>query len=151
MEEALEGEITDRPLKTLIYHSDESWRLAEGFRAGQLLKAWSAGGFLWTVSQVNGPSPARPERSIRGQPTCLAEAVRRGGGQLLRATRVGSYWQVDWASQQGRYCSQLDAQLNVINAGLCLNGQDRIQDLTSLVSLVLREEQDGGNFGRGGW
>lgn len=131
-------------------------RLAEGQRPGDWLRAWWDGATAWAVAPASGPSQPRPNRerareiaspaARRPAPAAsspqvastrdIEAAVRRGGGQMLRATPTPAGFNVDWERSGIRYSSQVDRHLNILRAGFCLSGQDRIQDLTTLVSLV---------------
>lgn len=108
-------------------------RLAEAYEVGDWVKAWWDGGQGWVVGPTAGPTPPR---GVRGE-ALVARAVERGGGQLLQATANQQGWRVTWRRGSETHTSQVDHRLNVISAGFCLSGQDRIQDLTSLVSLIV--------------
>jgi hypothetical protein len=144
--EALESDICDRPLQTRTFTDQADWRLAATFPKGSHVRAWSGAGLWWAVSLQLGPSPSRRER----RPD-LETAVTRGGGTYLSHHDRSGVFEVHWSSLSRSFRSLVDGRLNVITAGLCLSGQDRIQDLTSLVSLVVREENEGGDFGNRPW
>lgn len=121
--------------------------LGENLREGDWLKAWWDGSRGWAVAPCAGPS--LPRRA----PLCadLRRAVERGGGELLAATPTQQGWSVTWKRGHRTHVSQVDARLNVLVAGFCLSGQDRKQDLTSLISLLEgRESQDAYPDLRGG-
>lgn len=101
-------------------------------------------------------SPVQPGRNSRAATVREVEAaVRRGGGQLVAAVPTPEGFRVDWARSGVNYSSLVDPQLNVLRAGFCLSGQDRIQDLTTLVSLVEGRESHHADprvwRGHGGW
>ncbi|MBX3171652.1 MAG: hypothetical protein KF760_29855 [Candidatus Eremiobacteraeota bacterium] len=128
-------ELLDLPLRTL-QKGRQPLMLAESFRDGDWLKAWWDGTRGWTVGPCAGPSA--PTRVYPGRD--LRRAVERGGGELLSATPTQQGWSVTWRRGRETHTSQIDGQLNVLSAGFCLSGQDRIQDLTSLVSLIGERE-----------
>lgn len=68
----------------------------------------------------------------------LRDALEFGGGSLREFSDRGDYWLVEWTSRNGeRHTSAIEkSDLTVINAGICLDGEDRKFDLQSLVGVV---------------
>lgn len=111
--------------------------LADSIPRLNWVEAWWDGHLAWAIAPATGPTPAR---SIHSPPSSIPErilqAVKRGGGSLEAAEPIAEGWRVHWTRSGVHYQSKVDDALNVLEAGFCLSGQDRIQDLTSLVSLV---------------
>lgn len=128
-------ELLGLPLRTL-QKGRQPILLADNLRDGEWLKAWWDGSRGWAVGPCAGPSVA-PKKVASAD---LRRAVERGGGQLVSATPTQQGWSVTWRRGGTIRTSQVDVNLNVLAAGFCLSGQDRIQDLTSLVSLVYGKE-----------
>ncbi|MFN8612248.1 MAG: hypothetical protein U0931_32180 [Vulcanimicrobiota bacterium] len=134
------------PLKTLQV-GRHSLRLAEGYDPDDWVKAWWDGGRGWVVGPAVGPTPPR---GARGE-LVVRRAVERAGGELLQASANQQGWKVTWRRAGQTHTSQVDHRLNILSAGFCLSGQDRIQDLTSLVSLIHERNQvDEDAYLRGG-
>ncbi len=67
----------------------------------------------------------------------ILEALRIGGGELQELTQTQNGYRVKWKTTQGEtVVSVIDPRLNLISAGICLKGEEKKQDFTSLVSLV---------------
>ena len=67
----------------------------------------------------------------------VEKALHTGMGTLIECTEQNNQFNIRWRSGDGRSLSTMvDKNLSVISAGLCLSGGDRLQDLTSLASLV---------------
>ena len=128
-------ELLSLPLRTL-QKGRQPILLADKLREGEWLKAWWDGAHGWAVGPCAGPSVA----SKKVFAPDLRRAVERGGGQLISATACQQGWNVTWKRGGVTHTSLVDAHLNVLTAGFCLSGQDRFQDLTSLVSLLHGEE-----------
>lgn len=124
-------ELLGLPLRTL-QKGRQPILLADNLRDGEWLKAWWDGSRGWAVSPCAGPSKSQ-RRSVSQE---LRRAVERGGGELVSAAATQQGWTVTWRRGGDIHTSQVDANYNVLSAGFCLSGQDRIQDLTSLVSLI---------------
>jgi len=83
----------------------------------------------------------RPERvrdsRIEAQ---LRLALTRGGGELLGWSRLSpALLEVRWRAAAQQVRSEVDAELQIQSAGVCLSGQDRAFDLTALCSALRRE------------
>ena len=73
-------------------------------------------------------------------------ALQSTGARLLSCIPRRDLVEITWRSPNGRrqYNSVLNIRnLNVLNAGICLQGEDQIFDLTSLVSVVTEGENKG--------
>ncbi|MDQ7824525.1 MAG: hypothetical protein RDV48_17110 [Candidatus Eremiobacteraeota bacterium] len=66
----------------------------------------------------------------------IEEALRLGEGHLVECTEVDAGYRVIWTRNGVGYSTILDRNLSVLSAGFCLAGGDRLQDITSLSSLV---------------
>lgn len=80
----------------------------------------------------------------------IEQALRMGNAHLLECAEVENGYRVTWRRESHTLTSLVDRNLSVISAGTCLSGQDRIQDLTSLSSLIslkppYRGEDEGHN------
>ncbi len=144
--EAEFSELLSLPLRTL-QKGRVPILLGDNLREGDWLKAWWDGARGWAVGPCAGPS--RPRQGMACQE--LRRAVERGGGQLVEAAPTQQGWSVTWKRGNRTHVSQVDARLNVLTAGFCLSGQDRIQDLTSLISLLEGEESRYANLDMRGW
>jgi hypothetical protein len=77
------------------------------------------------------------EKSYLNSEKNILEALKTGGGELQELTRVEHGYRVKWGTSQGEsFVSVVDPGLNLISAGICLRGEEKKQDFTSLVSLV---------------
>jgi hypothetical protein len=131
LREASYPDLLSLPLKTLQV-GRKPLRLAEAYDQDDWVKAWWDGVRGWVVGPAVGPTPARGPRGELN----VRRAVERAGGELLEAQANQQGWRVTWRRAGETHTSQVDPRLNVLSAGFCLSGQDRIQDLTSLVSLI---------------
>ena len=134
LREAEYCELQELPMRTLQV-GRHSLKLASHLLEGEWIKAWWDGSRGWVIGPCAGPTPSRS----RALPN-IQEAVERGGGQFLGAVATQHGWSVSWRRKDVSYISQVDQKLNLLTAGFCLSGQDRMQDLTSLVSLVHGKE-----------
>lgn len=68
----------------------------------------------------------------------LENALRLGGGKLHSHADRGDFWLVEWTDREGRdHTSAISKEdLTVVSAGICLSGQDRSFDLSSLVGVM---------------
>jgi hypothetical protein len=68
----------------------------------------------------------------------LENALRMGGGRMQSHTDRGDFWLVEWTDRDGRdHTSAIGKEdLTVISSGICLSGQDRHFDLSSLVGVM---------------
>lgn len=139
-------EVTDRPLKLVQKSPKACLALAEDFLEGDWLRCWCANGVAWVVEAASGPTP--PRRAAAPVERTWSDRIGRGGGRLLRVEPQGTLFALNWRAVRGEYRSLVDAGGNVVQAGMCLSGQDRLQDLTSLVSLIVRKEKEDENYGR---
>lgn len=130
LREAEYHELQQLPMRTLQV-GKHPLKLAEQLLEGEWIKAWWDGCRGWVIGPCAGPTPPRNQ----GAPN-IQEAVERGGGQFLGAVATQQGWSVSWRRNHVSYISQVDQKLNLLTAGFCLSGLDRMQDLTSLVSLV---------------
>jgi hypothetical protein len=67
-----------------------------------------------------------------------ADATLHSFSEIPPSAHTAGHLLVEW-SEQGqtrRYRSTIDAQLTVVSSGICLSGQDRDFDLTSLVNVM---------------
>ncbi|QDG52991.1 hypothetical protein FIV42_20245 [Persicimonas caeni] len=94
----------------------------------------SAYAMAWKEPDPESFDWTRPE----GPKRPLEEALRRAGGQLRSYSDEGEYFNVEWATAEGKvHHSAIDKDdLTVISAGICLSGRDRDFDLQSLVGVV---------------
>ena len=145
LREAEYFELQELPMRTLQV-GKHPLRLAEQLLEGEWIKAWWDGSRGWVIGPCAGPSAPRS----RAVPN-IQLAVERGGGQFLGAVATQQGWSVSWRRNGISYISQVDQKLSILTAGFCLSGQDRMQDLTSLVSLVDgKESLDANSRMRGG-
>jgi hypothetical protein len=70
-------------------------------------------------------------------------ALERAGGKLNNYKDRGDSYTISYVVNNQTFSSVVNKDLSVQNAGICLNGGDRVFDLTSLVSVV-REGQSRG-------
>lgn len=117
--------------------------LAENYPDGDWLKAWWDGTQAWALYAASGPSSPRPRRPAVPNPPepeegtgSIRAAVQRAGGTFLQAHATPQGWDVHWSDGRRVYQTLVNSDLGVLEAGLCLSGQDQAQDLTSLVSLL---------------
>ena len=84
------------------------------------------------------------QRSLapRDAQTRLSAALRTGGGSLRAFDEQSGCWNVAWTDRNGGEQRSLVSKtdLTVVSAGICLSGQDRDFDLTSLVGVVTGED-----------
>jgi hypothetical protein len=73
------------------------------------------------------------ERRLAGE---LRAALTITGARLLGYERVGAQVRVFWEREGARNVTLVDPDLTVAAAGICLSGQDRRFDLTSIVGVV---------------
>ncbi len=77
----------------------------------------------------------------------ILEALRIGGGELQELTQTQNGYRVKWKTTQGEtVVSVIDPRLNLISAGICLKGEEKKQDFTSLVSLVSQKNSPRTSF-----
>lgn len=146
-------ESTGKGLGGRLQGGRQVWlRLGQGLQG--LVLVWDDLGIYWVVGPAAVMTPRhqkRPRpRSCSGQTPRFREAVEWAGGILhdwrplgpqemaSMSLLVPCYW-VEWSSYGQRATSIIDERLNVIQAGFCLTGTDRLHDLISLVSLHSRE------------
>ncbi len=85
-----------------------------------------------------------PEGRIhRNGEAAIRFALRRGGGELVRAEERNDRWLVEWRTSDGDGYTSAVAKndLTVIGAGICLSGEDRKFDLQSLVGVMERRPE----------
>lgn len=84
----------------------------------------------------------RLERRARSAEGRLRAALDFGGGNLQQFRDRGEFWQVEWATNDGRHHTSAISKddLTVLGAGICLEGRDREFDLQSLVGVVENAE-----------
>lgn len=82
------------------------------------------------------------QETVQGRITL---ALQQTGARLISHIPRRDLVEITWRSPSGRqYNSVLNIRnLNVLNAGICLNGEDRVFDLTSLVSVITEGENKG--------
>ncbi len=82
----------------------------------------------------------RVRERLRGDHARLRRALAFAGGELEDFQDRGGHWAVRWRTSDGRshHSAIAKADLSVIGAGICLDGQDRRFDLQSLVGVVAR-------------
>jgi len=144
------------PMKGLRAGREVGLEFAQGVPRGAWVKAWWNGSLAFFVDLARGPTPRR-ERclGVSDFPKLVRAAVVRGGGELLSLEPRGEQWTVRWQRAGSQYASIVDRKLNVVGAGFCLSGQDNLQDLASLVSLVEGKESESADplvwRGNAGW
>ena len=74
----------------------------------------------------------------------LRRALQQGGGTLQSFVDNGDTWTTQWSTQGGElHVSAIaKADLTVISAGICLDGEDQLFDLATLVGVVERQEEE---------
>jgi len=74
----------------------------------------------------------------------LERALHTGGGTLHGFVEYPEYFQVEWATRAGeRHTSAIAKDsLTVLSSGICLSGEDEKFDLTSLVGVMEKREED---------
>lgn len=79
-----------------------------------------------------------PAAQINREEQRLIQALGLGGGKLQNYLDRGSEWLVYWIDSAGNPHASLvrKTDLTILNSGICLSGQDRDFDLTSLVGVV---------------
>jgi len=85
----------------------------------------------------------RMRETVQGR---IELALQQTGARLHRCIPRRDLVEITWSTpgRRSRYNSVLNINnLNVVNAGICLQGQDRIFDLTSLVGVVSEGEDRG--------
>lgn len=84
------------------------------------------------LSIVKNSSALRADASRKK----IEEALRLGEANLLEWAEVGSGYRVKWQKGHEVLITLVDGDLSIVSAGICLSGQDKIQDLASLASLI---------------
>lgn len=79
----------------------------------------------------------------------IKRALERGNAVFQNFRERGNDFVVEFTIDGQRHRSTVDQNLNVLSAGICLNGGDRTFDLQSLAT-VIREGQDTGQIYRVG-
>ncbi|MGV8125551.1 MAG: hypothetical protein AB2L14_37890 [Candidatus Xenobiia bacterium LiM19] len=74
----------------------------------------------------------------------IERALHLGCAEMLGATEQGDGYLVQWKRGSETHRSYIDRDLNVVSAGFCLSGGDRLQDLTTLASLIKQRGTQGG-------
>jgi hypothetical protein len=77
----------------------------------------------------------------------IEKALQMGNAQMLECAEVDNGYRVTWRRESQTLTSLVDRNLSVISAGTCLSGQDALQDLTSLSSLISLKPAYGGDYG----
>jgi hypothetical protein len=78
----------------------------------------------------------RPEPESEHIGQRIARSLELGEGRLVGFTEVQGGYRVTWEKGSQRLQTVVDRNLSVVAAGLCLDGEDYLQDLTSLASLI---------------
>jgi hypothetical protein len=88
-----------------------------------------------TVADVRARSPQAPNHDVEAR---MERSLRGSGAQLLSARRVGEgQVEVRWQFLASRFISVVDeACLQVIDAGVCLDGCDNLVTLDSLPGVI---------------
>jgi len=73
----------------------------------------------------------------------IKRALQLGCAEMLEATEQGGGFLVNWKRGSEDHRSYVDHDMNVISAGFCLAGGDKLQDLTSLASLIKQRGKGG--------
>ena len=73
----------------------------------------------------------------------LRQALRRAGGELESFADAGDFWTTHWLTSDGESHTSAIAKrdLTVLSAGICLDGEDQIFDLQSLVGVVEQRDE----------
>lgn len=111
----------------------------------QSLREAYAGGV--DARELQSPGSSTRERDAYAMACCLRaaplpvearleRALRLGQARLVSYAEVSGGYRVTWSKGANMLQSVVDRDLGVITAGLCLRGGDRLQDLSSLASLV---------------
>ena len=81
---------------------------------------------------------AQNHRRVQSDEHRLASALKQGGGELDSFVDRGDCWTVQWRTGSGeRHSSAITkSDLTVMSAGICLDGEDELFDLQSLVGVV---------------
>lgn len=74
----------------------------------------------------------------------IERALQLGCAEMLGATEQGEGYLVQWKRGSETHRSYIDRDLNVVSAGFCLDGGDKLQDLTTLASLIKQRGKPGG-------
>ncbi len=72
----------------------------------------------------------------------LRHALEMGGARLIGYEQSRGGLRVTWERNGQRSVTLVDHDLSVVSAGICLSGQDRCFDLTSIVGVVLGGTSD---------
>lgn len=81
-------------------------------------------------------STARAVASDRFARMLLNYALRLGGATLVNFVEWHGRFQVSWERDGQQFMTTVDKDLNVIDAGICLSGEDDNFDLTSIVNVM---------------
>lgn len=76
----------------------------------------------------------------------LQHALNHSGAKLVRYMERGEELVVTWREQRELTTTVRKDNLTVVSAGICLSGEDRKFDLTSLVSVVREDERKGQDY-----
>lgn len=66
----------------------------------------------------------------------LEEAIKQAGGQLIRYSKIGTNYLIEWKIGNQIVKSTIRDDLRIISAGFCLSGDDRKHTMNSIVHLA---------------
>lgn len=91
----------------------------------------------------------RRSQQLRTREGRVRDALDRAGAKFLSYRVISSTMlQVTWRHAGSEHTANVSTNLEVVSAGLCLSGHDRVFDLTTLVNVVANAPQFALSYGR---
>lgn len=81
------------------------------------------------------------KKTVQGR---IRSAVEYLGGEFIGFTEQGEGYTVHWTDGEHTYSSRIDANMRLVSAGICLEGQEYEQTMASTVAVMrrFRDERD---------
>jgi len=120
---------------------DQTPVMLEMFKAGTVEKAkFMTPTDLLALAMAVQHEKARRKKSVE---ELVGDALLASGGKLMRLMDQGDHLVIEWKSRAGNpYFTRVrKTNFQVVNAGICLNGTDKVYDLTALGSVVAEGER----------